>query len=329
MAGKKQYDQHEHTFSSYVRIRDVALKTCQRRWTIGKSGERGSGISVLAARHDDDDEIYSNKSPLTSTITLSTISLFKLVNAAVIITFSSSLVLHKVFLVWETSKTSTPPHTHNNLGDCNVGSSAAWCWGKVVTEIFSQQTLGSPASVTWHRVPLPVIGSSSSTRFDSGQQYSLQTLDVVFRVEFEVILEDECRHDVTVASVHLKHCYVDWVFSSHHYWYILRRKNKPTVVLSFHYLVLTEKFVIWEKAKACSVGEWCLNLLKSLVVRYFLQSFMANDKSCPFLILCEKLQMSSCTPCLISNSDTKLWTWLTCWISPTNSWVLFLREQSE
>ena len=30
----------QHTFSSYVRIWDVALKTCQRRWTIGKSGER-------------------------------------------------------------------------------------------------------------------------------------------------------------------------------------------------------------------------------------------------------------------------------------------------
>ena len=55
MAGQKQDDQLEHTFSSYVRIRDVALKTCQRRWTIGRSGERGSGISVLAARHDDDD----------------------------------------------------------------------------------------------------------------------------------------------------------------------------------------------------------------------------------------------------------------------------------
>ena len=56
MSGQKQDDQHEHTFSSYGRIRNVALKTCQRRWTIGKSGERGSGISVLAVRHDDDDE---------------------------------------------------------------------------------------------------------------------------------------------------------------------------------------------------------------------------------------------------------------------------------
>ena len=31
------------------------LNICRRRWTIGKSGERGSGISVLPARHDDDD----------------------------------------------------------------------------------------------------------------------------------------------------------------------------------------------------------------------------------------------------------------------------------
>ena len=37
-------------------IRDVALKTCHMRWTIGKSGERGPGISVLVARHDDDDD---------------------------------------------------------------------------------------------------------------------------------------------------------------------------------------------------------------------------------------------------------------------------------
>ena len=58
MAGQKLDDQLEHTFSSYVRIRDVALKTCQRIWTIGRSGERGSGISVLTARHDDDDDSY-------------------------------------------------------------------------------------------------------------------------------------------------------------------------------------------------------------------------------------------------------------------------------
>ena len=42
--------------SSYVMIRDVTLKTCQRRRIIGRRRERGSGISVLAARHDDDDD---------------------------------------------------------------------------------------------------------------------------------------------------------------------------------------------------------------------------------------------------------------------------------
>ena len=56
MAVQKQDDQHEHILSNYVRIRYVVQKTCQRRWTIGKSGERGSGISVLPARLDDDDD---------------------------------------------------------------------------------------------------------------------------------------------------------------------------------------------------------------------------------------------------------------------------------
>ena len=42
-----------HT-TGYMWIRDVSLKTCQKQWIIGRSSER-SGISVLAARHDDDD----------------------------------------------------------------------------------------------------------------------------------------------------------------------------------------------------------------------------------------------------------------------------------
>ena len=57
MAAQKQDDQHEHTFSSYVRIQDVVLKTYLGRWTKGRSGERGSGISVLPARYDDDDDL--------------------------------------------------------------------------------------------------------------------------------------------------------------------------------------------------------------------------------------------------------------------------------
>ena len=58
MAEQKQDDQLKHTYSSYVRIRDVALKTCWRWWTIWRGGERGSGISVLATQHDDDHYIY-------------------------------------------------------------------------------------------------------------------------------------------------------------------------------------------------------------------------------------------------------------------------------
>ena len=57
MAAQKKDDQLERTFSSYVRIQAVVLKTYLGRWTIGRSGERGSGISVLPARYDDDDEI--------------------------------------------------------------------------------------------------------------------------------------------------------------------------------------------------------------------------------------------------------------------------------
>ena len=53
LSSTKLDGQPELTYSSYVRTQDVTLKTCQRRWMIGRSGERGSGISVLAARHDD------------------------------------------------------------------------------------------------------------------------------------------------------------------------------------------------------------------------------------------------------------------------------------
>ena len=57
MAKQGQGNQLEPTYSSSVRIRDVSLRTCQKRWTIGRSGERGSGISVPVARQDDDDDM--------------------------------------------------------------------------------------------------------------------------------------------------------------------------------------------------------------------------------------------------------------------------------
>ena len=55
MDEQRQDDQLEPTYNSSVPIQDVALKTYQKRWTIEKSGVRGSGISLLMPRHDDDD----------------------------------------------------------------------------------------------------------------------------------------------------------------------------------------------------------------------------------------------------------------------------------
>ena len=55
MAEQKQGDQLEPTYSSSVKIRGAAPRTCRKRWTIGRGDERGSGISALMARQDDDD----------------------------------------------------------------------------------------------------------------------------------------------------------------------------------------------------------------------------------------------------------------------------------
>ena len=40
-------------------ILDVAQKTCQKQETIGRGGEKGSEISVLITRDDDDEILYS------------------------------------------------------------------------------------------------------------------------------------------------------------------------------------------------------------------------------------------------------------------------------
>ena len=58
MAEQMQGDQLAPTQSSSLRIRGVDLKTCRKRWTIGRGGKRGSRISVLIAWKDDEDDIY-------------------------------------------------------------------------------------------------------------------------------------------------------------------------------------------------------------------------------------------------------------------------------
>ena len=58
MDEQRQDDQLEHTYSSSMPIKDIALKTYRERWTIEKDEVGGLGWFTLAARHDDDD-IYN------------------------------------------------------------------------------------------------------------------------------------------------------------------------------------------------------------------------------------------------------------------------------
>ena len=57
MDEQKWDNQLEPIYNSSVPIQDVALKTCLERWLIEKGGRRRSVRSVLATRHDDDDDI--------------------------------------------------------------------------------------------------------------------------------------------------------------------------------------------------------------------------------------------------------------------------------
>ena len=58
MDEQRQDNLLEPIYNSSVPIQDVALKTCRKQWTIEKGGRKESEISVLMARHDDDDNIF-------------------------------------------------------------------------------------------------------------------------------------------------------------------------------------------------------------------------------------------------------------------------------
>ena len=55
MDEQKLDDQLEPIYNNSVLIQDVAWKTYWEWWTIEMNGKRGSGKSVLAAQHDDDE----------------------------------------------------------------------------------------------------------------------------------------------------------------------------------------------------------------------------------------------------------------------------------
>ena len=54
---EQMQDNHlEPIYNSSVLIQDVALKTDQEQWMKETGDERGSGRSMLAAQHDDEDD---------------------------------------------------------------------------------------------------------------------------------------------------------------------------------------------------------------------------------------------------------------------------------
>ena len=56
MDEQRQDNQLEPIYNNSVPIKDIAWKTSRERWTIETGGEKGSGRSMLAARHDEDDD---------------------------------------------------------------------------------------------------------------------------------------------------------------------------------------------------------------------------------------------------------------------------------
>ena len=190
--------------------------------------------------------IYSKKLPfaanpdfwrLRNLPAFSKISSCKLVNAAVILVPSFSLVLHRIFLV-----------------SCSTQYKGIVIWvvrrpdfrGDVFEEIFWQLRLVSPVRIEWHRVFLPDIGVSSMNLLDLEQNNLLQVLDVRW------------RNYVTI--VHLKYHDVDWLFSFHQYEYISVLRSTPkhwnlrtgtSIVNATQYSMQSAK---WWKSKLSNVS---------------------------------------------------------------------------
>ena len=51
-----EFDVHSRYYVYFRKIKDITLKTYREQWRIETGGERGSGRSLLVARHDDDDD---------------------------------------------------------------------------------------------------------------------------------------------------------------------------------------------------------------------------------------------------------------------------------
>ena len=164
------------------------------------------------------DWIYSNKLPLTSItaarrlrnflLAFPTVSLSKLVTAAIILAFSVSLVLRGVLLV----SFSIIPHTSRGLLSWELG-------GQMLKLISSQKFFHAQ-----HQVLLLVLHSTESVARRKVFQLPLShpsqhkfvlAFDIGLGVESEAMWEDEWRHNITITLDHSKYCDVNWVFGFH------------------------------------------------------------------------------------------------------------------
>ena len=141
------------------------------------------------------------------------VSLFKLEILTIILTFSSSFVLHRVLLVARSNTSHTP---HRILDGVAIWRVRWWDVTRIVVrEIFWQLVLGSPVCEAWCRVLLSDLGSSCCHPLNPSLIYCFPVLDAGFRIESEAIWEYDWWQDVTITSDLSKHHDVNWVSCFH------------------------------------------------------------------------------------------------------------------
>ena len=104
---------------------------------------------------------------------------------------------------------------------------------------------------------------------------------------------------ITIANDHPKNHEVDWLNQYQFHHVEIERANGYSVSLPSDH---SQIFSRLRKPKACSVGGNAWVCSKSLL-RDLTSFFQACDKNWLFFIFYGKYQMSSCTTCLIRNSD--------------------------
>lgn len=192
--------------------------------------------------------------------------------------------------------------------------------------------------MTWRNVLLPYIRSFSSHLREPGLlSYSSTWCSI--RGHVERWMEMKLWKKGIVTSNHYKHHEVEWIVDFYHSQYTLRGYDKPTVVLCVHHLIVEEIFLISEKPKHAQV-EGMLDFVQKFHSAVFSLGLIAWNKNWSFLNLYKQYWMSSCSTCLIYNSDTSMSLVMdlialeeslpiVAWISSINSRVFFSYQNDQ